>query len=158
MNIALYGITAIALGISLYKSREKTLQALRKAWKSFENMLPQLLSILVIIGVLLALLTPAQISALIGAESGWIGTGIALALGAVTLIPAFVAFPLAAALLHNGAGIMQIAGFVSALMMVGIITLPLEFRYFGKKAALTRNAAALAFSVLVAFVMGVVLR
>jgi hypothetical protein len=46
---------------------------------------------------------------------------IAGLVGSITLIPAFVAFPLAAALLHNGAGIMQIAVFVSTLMMVGWI-------------------------------------
>ena len=83
---------------------------------------------------------------------------MASALGSITLIPGFVAFPLAAALMDNGAGIMQIAAFISTLMMVGIVTLPLEISYFGKKTALLRNGLALAFSFFVALVMGVILK
>lgn len=56
---------------------------------------------------------------------------IAGLVGSITLIPGFVAFPLAAALLDNVAGYMQIAVFISTLMMVGIVTIPLEIRSFG---------------------------
>ena len=71
MTIALYVIAFSALTVSFFKSREKTLLALKKAWKSFENILPQFLSILIIIGMMLAILTPEQISKLLGSESGW---------------------------------------------------------------------------------------
>ncbi|MDD3168034.1 MAG: permease [Eubacteriales bacterium] len=157
MTVTFYALAMLGLAFSFWKSREKTKLALKKAWKSFENILPQLLAILVIIGVMLAILTPEQISAVLGKESGWFGVLIAAAIGSVTLIPGFVAFPLAAALLHNGAGYMQIAAFVSTLMMVGIVTIPLEKQFFGKKAAIARNSAAFVFSLIVALVMGVVL-
>ena len=157
MTIALYVIAMIALAISFFKSREKTFLALKKAWKSFENILPQFLAILIMIGIMLAILTPEQISKLLGSESGWYGVLIAAAIGSITLIPGFVAFPLAAALLKSGAGYMQIASFISTLMMVGVVTMPVEIRYFGKKATLVRNAAAFGFSLIVAFAMGVVL-
>lgn len=143
--------------MSFFKSREKTLLALKKAWRSFENILPQFLSILLIVGFMLTVLTPEQISSLIGDKTGWIGVMIAAVIGSVTLIPGFVAFPLAATLLHSGAGVMQVAVFISTLMMVGIVTLPLEISFFGKKAALIRNGMALLFSLSVAFVMGVLM-
>ncbi|NCB01911.1 MAG: permease, partial [Spirochaetia bacterium] len=76
--------------------------------------------------------------------------------GAITLIPGFVAFPTAAMLLEGGAGYMQIAAFVSTLMMVGIVTLPVEIKYFGKRLAIYRNILAFAFSFLVAYVIGYV--
>jgi uncharacterized membrane protein YraQ (UPF0718 family) len=155
MVTALYIIAIVALFASFFKSKEKTMLSLKKAWKSFENILPQFLSIIVIIGVMLAILTPEQISHLVGSGSGWLGVVIAAIIGSVTLIPGFVAFPLAAALLQNGAGYMQIAAFVSTLMMVGIVTLPVEMKYFGKKATITRNVSAFVFSLVVAFVMGV---
>jgi uncharacterized membrane protein YraQ (UPF0718 family) len=79
-------------------------------------------------------------------------------LGSITLIPGFIAFPLAAALLKSGAGYMQIAAFVSTLMMVGVVTLPMEIKFFGKKAAYLRNGLAFVFSLIVALVMGVVLK
>ena len=157
MTITFYVLALSGLAISFFKSREKTKMALKKAWKSFENILPQLLAILIIIGVMLSVLTPEQISGVLGSESGWIGVLIAAAIGSITLIPAFVAFPLAAALLHNGAGYMQIAAFVSTLMMVGVVTIPIEKQYFGMKATIARNALAFVFSLAVAVVMGAVL-
>ncbi len=158
MTYAFYSLAVIGLIASLIKSKEKTMMALKKAWKSFENILPQLLSILIIIGVMLAVLTPDQISMFLGKQSGWWGVMTAAFIGAVTLIPGFVAFPLAAALLHSGAGYMQIAAFVSALMMVGIITIPVEVSYFCKKTTIIRNFFAFVFSLIVAAVMGVVLK
>jgi len=156
-TIILYVLAAGLLTISFLKDRKKTKIALKKAWKSFENILPQLLSILIIIGIMLALLTPETISKLIGQQSGWFGMLIAGVVGSVTLIPGFVAFPLAAALLNGGAGFMQIAVFISTLMMVGIVTITLEIKYFGKKAAIVRNGLAFVFSFAVAIVIGVVL-
>jgi len=94
---------------------------------------------------------------MIGSESGWFGVIIASVIGAITLIPGFIAFPLAAALLKSGAGYMQIAAFISTLMMVGVVTMPVEMKFFGKKATLIRNAEAFVFSYIVAFVMGVFL-
>ena len=157
MTAALYVIAILALSVSLLKSKEKTILALKKAWKSLENILPQFLSILIIIGILLTVLSPEQISKLLGKESGWYGVLIAAVIGSVTLVPGFIAFPLAAALLKSGAGYMQIAAFISALMMVGIVTIPVEVEYFGKKAAAVRNIAAFVFSLIVALVMGVVM-
>jgi uncharacterized membrane protein YraQ (UPF0718 family) len=157
-TIILYILTVILLWFSFMRDRKKTKMALKKAWKSFENILPQFLSILIIIGIMLAILSPDTISKIIGGESGFIGMIAAGIVGSITLIPGFVAFPLAAALLKSGAGFMQIAVFISTLMMVGIVTLPLEMKYFGKKATLLRNGMAFVFSFVVAVVIGAVLR
>jgi len=153
----LYVLAGTGLVISFYKDRNKTKMALKKAWKSFENILPQFLSILIIIGLVLAILSPDMITNILGTRSGIWGVLGAAIIGSVTLIPGFVAFPLAAALLKNGAGYMQIAAFVSTLMMVGIVTLPLEIKTFGKRATIIRNISAFLFSLIVAFVIGVLL-
>lgn len=153
----LYGLAGAGLIISFYKDSGKTKLALKKAWKAFENILPQLLSILIIIGLALAILSPQTISMLIGTKSGAWGVFAAALIGSVTLIPGFVAFPLAAALLNSGAGYMQIAAFVSTLMMVGIVTLPMEMKTMGKQATIIRNVAAFVFSLIAAVIIGVVL-
>ena len=157
-TVLIYIVAFGFLILSFIKDKKKTLLALKKAWKSFENILPQFLSILVIIGIMLAVLSPEVISGLIGEKSGWLGMLVASLIGSVTLIPGFVAFPLASALLKSGAGFMQIAVFISTLMMVGIVTIPLEIKFFGKKAALLRNSLAFVFSFIVAIAIGVVLR
>ena len=153
----IYGLAVIGLSVSFFKDKQKTRMALTKAWKSFENILPQFLAILVIIGIIFAILSPSTIQVLLGSNSGFLGVIGASLIGAITLIPGFVAFPLAAALLNSGAGYMQITAFVASLMMVGIVTLPLEIQTFGKKAAVIRNVSAYAFSLIAALIIGVIL-
>ena len=97
------------------------------------------------------------ISKLLGKESGMVGMAIAAVIGSITLIPGFIAFPLAASLLAAGAGYGQIAMFLTTLMMVGIVTLPLEVTYFGKRLAVMRNALGLAYAVLASFLLGYIL-
>ncbi len=152
----LYGLTAILMIISYFKDRQKTKKALKKAWKSFENILPDFLGVIMLVGILLAILNPQVISKIIGTNSGWYGTLISGVVGAITLIPGFVAFPTAAMLLKNGAGYMQIGAFISTLMMVGVVTMPVEIRYFGKKLTLLRNLLAFLFSFIVALIIGMV--
>jgi uncharacterized membrane protein YraQ (UPF0718 family) len=155
-NWALYLICFIVLILSWVKDRKKTKQALFKAWKSFENILPQFLGVLVLVGILLSFFDANTISRILGDRSGWWGVVIAGVVGAITLIPAFVAFPTAALLLKNGAGLMQMGAFISTLMMVGVVTLPVEIKYFGKKIPIYRNLLAFLFSFIVAWVIGVV--
>lgn len=153
-NYILYAITILLLGISYYKSKKKTKMALKKAWKAFENILPEFLGVIMLVGVLLAILNPQVISKIIGDNSGMLGVVIAAIVGAITLIPGFVAFPTAAMLLQNGAGYMQIGAFLSTLMMVGIVTMPVEIKYFGKKLTILRNLFAFIFSFIVAYIIG----
>ncbi|MDC7247661.1 MAG: permease [Sphaerochaetaceae bacterium] len=154
MDIVLYGATAILLGISFMKDKSKTRKALHKAWKSFENILPQFLVVLIFVAVLLTVMDSEMIMKIIGSDSGWVGVLSAAIVGAVTLIPGFVAFPTAAMLLEGGAGYMQIAAFISSLMLVGIVTLPVEMSYFGRRLTIYRNILAFVFSFLVAFIIG----
>ncbi len=153
-NVIFYSLALGLTLVSFIKDRDKTKRSFKKAWKSFENILPQMLGMIASIGVILALLSPEIISNIIGNSSGWLGVVLGAVMGSVTLIPAFVAFPMAAILLRNGAGYMQLAAFVSTLTMVGVLTIPLEIKYFGKRFTLLRNGLAFAFSFLMAFVIG----
>ncbi|EDK33756.1 hypothetical protein [Clostridium kluyveri] len=67
---------------------------LKKAWKSFENILPQFLGVIILVGILLSILDTQFISKIIVGESGWFGVIISAVIGSITLIPGFVAFPL----------------------------------------------------------------
>ncbi|MEA4816165.1 MAG: permease [Lachnospiraceae bacterium] len=151
-----YGLAIIFLIISFVKDKKKTKTALKKAWKSFENILPQFLAVILIVSVLLAVVDADFISKVIGKDSGWAGVLLSAVLGAITLIPAFVAFPTAAMVLEAGAGYMQIGAFVSTLTMVGIVTMPVEIKIFGKKLTVLRNLFAFVFSFFVAYVISVV--
>ena len=125
--------------------------------KLLDNILPQFLSIILVIGITLAMLSPQEINNLIGRQSGWIGMLIAAIIGSVTLIPGFVAFPLTAALYKNGGGLIQLAVFICTLMAVGVVTLPAEIKYFGLKVSIFRNSLAFIYSFIAAILMGVLL-
>lgn len=155
-GLVFYSIAGICLILSLIYSRDKTKDGLVKAWRTFENIMPQLLVVLLIVGLLLAVLNAGVISKIIGPDSGIAGVLLAAVVGSITLMPPVVAFPAAAMLLKAGAGYMQIAVFVSTLMMVGIVTLPLEIKYFGVKVAVGRNLLAFIFSFIVAAFIGLV--
>lgn len=151
-------VVALILLISYAKDKKKTKTALKKAWKSFDNILPQFLGVIMLVGILLSVFNTELISKIIGNESGWIGVIFSAVVGAVTLIPGFVAFPTAAMLLTSGAGYMQIGAFVSALMMVGVVTAPVEMKYFGKRLTIMRNVLSFLFSFVVAYIIGKVAR
>lgn len=146
----LYIITGVLLLLSFAYDRKKTIKSLKKAYKSLMNILPKLIGIVVMIGIMLAIFDEEVISSIIGAESGFIGVVTAAIIGSITLIPGFIAFPTAKLLLENGAGVMQIAAFISSLMMVGVMTIPMEIEYFGKKVTFLRNIMTFIFSFLVA--------
>jgi uncharacterized membrane protein YraQ (UPF0718 family) len=153
----LWIMTGVALVASLAASRRRTWLALKRAATMIWGVLPLLLGVLAVVSLLLAAVPPSAISKLLGGD-GITGFIIALVVGSIALIPGFVAFPLAAVLRDNGASIPVLAAFVTSLLMVGVVTLPLEIRFFGRRIALLRNALALAGSVIVALGMTLILR
>lgn len=156
-NLVLYLLAAGALLYSFRRDRQKTKKALKMAGNSFLNMLPAMLGIIGLIGVILALVPQEVIADLFGSNSPFGILLISLA-GAVTLIPAFIAFPLAASLLQAGAGLTAVAIFITTLLMVGVITAPLEMTFFGKKFTLWRNALGFALALVIGALMGVILQ
>jgi uncharacterized membrane protein YraQ (UPF0718 family) len=107
--------------------------------------------------VLLALTPESVIIRLLGRGSGAAGIATAAIIGSVALVPGFIAFPLAAVLHRSGVSLDVIAVFITTLMMVGIITLPVERKYFGWKIALYRNGLSLAGALVVGLLMGLFL-
>lgn len=152
----LYGITGLLLILSLIKSKEKTKQGLIKGSKSFLKLMPVLLPLFLFIGILLAIVTPEFIASILGPESGIIGYILALVIGSITFMPPFVAYPLGLELLNNGAAYPQVAGFLVALMSVGLVYFSAETRLFSKKSAIIRNLVSFVGAIIVILVVLVV--
>lgn len=156
-TLIFYLAAGAGLILSFLSDRQKTVLALKKAWKAFTGIFPEFLMIVVATGLILAYMTPSLVASIVGTESGAVGVLLASVAGSVTLMPGFVAFPMASLLLSKGAGIVQIGAFVSALMMVGVVTFSLERKTFGTRVALMRNGLAWLFSLAVAAILGLVL-
>ncbi len=150
-SLILYFVTFLLITISYKKDKEKTKKALLKGWKSIEGILPQFLGIILIVGITLAILRAEIISNIVGNNSGVIGVFLSAIIGSIAMMPTFVAFSTGDMLLKNGAGIAQVAALISTLTLIGIITIPLEAKYIGKRATIYRNIVAFVFSIIVAF-------
>ena len=153
----IYILCIILLVISFIKDKEKTKLALKNGFKSFENIMPQFLFIIIIVSIVLSIVNPATISNLIGPESKLFGITLSSIVGSITMMPTFVAFSIGDSLLKSGAGYAQVSALISTLTMVGVLTFSLEANYIGKKAAFYRNFIAFLFSFIVAFFVGGVL-
>ncbi len=149
MNLALWIISATLALLSLMKSREKTLKALRLTACKFIGILPLFLVVMAGFAVLVNLLPADVMHEYLGQESGFHGVLLSLSLGSVSVMPGFVAYPLAAALKIQDIPYYIIAGFVVALMNVGLVSFAFEKKYLGWKVALVRNLIGLVVSIVV---------
>jgi len=129
----LYILTVVLLILSLSKDKKKTKMALKKATKAFENILPQFLAILIIIGLMLSVLSPKVISSLMGQQSGWIGVVASGVIGSITLMIAFVTFPVAQILLKKGSKFSNVLIFIGAWSTTKIPLLLFEGSALGWK-------------------------
>lgn len=156
-SIILYSIAIVLLAVSFFKDKKKTIKSLKVGWNSFKKLLPSAITIMIFVGITLAVVNKDVISKIIGSESGVFGSVLALIVGSLVLIPSFIAFPLGGALLHAGAGYAQVAALVSTIMAVGIITLPMEIKYFNKSMAVRRVIYSFAVCVIFTVVIGLVM-
>lgn len=143
--------------ISLGKDREKTVRALKVAWRVFLRILPLTLFIVVLVGLIMGFISRQTISSLLGEQSSLGGVLLAAFSGSILHIPSLIAFPLSASLLDNGAAVTSVATFITTLTMIGVVTLPLEIKELGRNFALLRNGLSFVVAVIIGLLMGVVL-
>jgi len=151
----LYIITTILFLLSLIASREKTFKALQVAWQKFMKLLIPFLSMLIMVSVLLYFVPNELILEWLGQSSGYKGLLIGALLGSISLMPGFIAYPIAGVLIKQGVAYMSIAAFATTLMMVGLLTYPLEKAYLGTKATIIRNISAFLISIIVSIGIGI---
>lgn len=120
----------------------------------FLKLLPALLFVLFLVSIFIYLVPEKVIVEYLGARSGALGIVTAALIGSVSLIPGFVAFPLAGIMVSQGVSYTVVAVFITSLMMVGALTLPLEIKYFGKKAAIMRNILSFFGAIVIGLLIG----
>ncbi|NLK21323.1 MAG: permease [Epulopiscium sp.] len=153
----LWVIAIIAFITSLIKNKKKTIDAMKMSSGMMKNMAGQIIGILFLIGLVLTFIPPETISSMLGGGNVLFSTVIAALVGSITLIPAFVAFPLVGSFVNVGASIVPAVAFLTTLTMVGIVTFPLESKEFGVKFTLARNILSFVFAMGIALVMGVIM-
>lgn len=155
-TLSLWVITIIWFVASIIKDKSKTINSIKMSSGLMRNMIGEIFAILFLIGLILTFIPPEMIKQYLGGSNILTSTVISAFIGSITLIPAFVAFPLVGSLLDAGANIIPIVAFLTTLTMVGFVTFPLEKREFGLKFALTRNILSFSFAIVIALLMGVI--
>jgi uncharacterized membrane protein YraQ (UPF0718 family) len=156
-TIIFWVIAIVLTVVSLVKNKQKTFAAMKKSKGMMGNMLSDIIAIIFLIGLVLTFIPPETIKSVLGSANTMISTVISALVGSITLIPAFVAFPLVGSLVDAGASIIPAVAFLTTLTMVGVVTFPLEKKEFGTKFALIRNALSFGFAIVIALTMGVFL-
>ena len=154
-TLAVWVVTLVFLGFSFVKDKVKTKQALKMAFGMGKGMLVSILSIIFAIGLILTIIPPAEIARFLGEQSVLLATIGGALLGTITLVPAFIAFPLVGTLVGAGVSVVPAVAFLTTLTMVGVVTFPLEKREFGTKFTAVRNGLSFLFAIVIALVMGV---
>lgn len=157
MNI-IYIVTAIAVLVSLIVSRDKTKKALIIGGKKLLKITGPFTSVIIGVSIILYLVPSEVLSTYLGGEESIISTLIASILGSVTVMPGPVVYPLCKILVDQGVAYNVIAAFSTTLMMVGLMTFPMEKAYFGTKFAIVRNlvgySISIAISIAFVFIQG----
>lgn len=156
-TLSLWIITGVAFIISIIKDKQKTLSSMKMAQGMMKNMIGEIIGILFLIGLILTFIPPETIKEIAGKSNTLISTIVSAVAGSITLIPAFVAFPLVGSLVNAGVSIVPAVAFLTTLTMVGMVTFPLEKEEFGTKFAVVRNSLSFIFAVIISLVMGVLM-
>ena len=150
-----YAITGLILLISFIINKQKTIKAIKISFIKFKKIFPTFITMLIFVSIILFLFPDEVISNYLGNSSKFISVLLASFIGSITLMPGFVAFPLSGILLTKGVPYMVLSAFTTTLMMVGIITFPLEKEYFGVKVTVIRNTISFFIALIVAVITGI---
>jgi len=155
ITLVFWVITVIWFIFSIIKDKPKTINAVKMSGGMIKGMAGEIIAILFLIGIILTFIPPETIKQFMGQSNAVISTVVCALVGSITLIPAFVAFPLAGSLVNSGASIIPVVAFITTLTMVGVVTFPLEKKEFGTKFTVVRNSLSFVFAILIALIMGV---
>lgn len=140
----LAGVAVVLAGAAYRQGGpEMALAGLMRGARTFVGVVPLLVAAFLVAGLIQALVTDELVTRWLGAGAGW--RGIALACIGGALIPGgpYVYYPIAAALLHAGAGLGVLVAFITAKNLWSVTRLPLEFALLGPQLTLVRFAVTL---------------
>jgi uncharacterized membrane protein YraQ (UPF0718 family) len=151
----LYVLTIFLLVVSSIVNSRRTLDGIRIGMERFLSVVPAFLAMLALVSLVLYAVPPELLSRYLAGEDIWAGMLIAAALGSVSHIPGFIAFPLCGLLRQQGVPYGVLASFSTTLMMVGVATFPIERAYLGAWVAVLRNLLGGLTALTVAIAIGI---
>ncbi|BBE31207.1 hypothetical protein OSSY52_13480 [Tepiditoga spiralis] len=152
------GLIFFALVLILYliffkKDPIKIKKAAKKGSKNLIQNSIRIFSVFLILGILQSFLSKESVGNFLLNFSNIKGIFSGIITGALMMGPPATGYPIGQYLLENNATISLVSAFLLSWVMLGIISLSLEFKYLGKKFTLLRNFFALIAIFFIALVM-----
>jgi len=157
------GIIFLALVLVLYAvyfargDKKKAKDASKKSIKVFVQNSLRIYAIFVIIAILQKFISPQAMSSFLLKFSGLKGIIIGALTGSIMMGPAATSYPLGQYLLNNSASYAVVAAFLFTWVGIGVISIPYEFKFLGKKFTLLRNGFTFVAAILIALIVGALL-
>jgi uncharacterized membrane protein YraQ (UPF0718 family) len=137
------------------KAKLKT--AAKKSVRMFLQNSVRLYSVFVIIALLEQFLSPQGVSQFLLKFKGILGVIVGELTGAVMMGPAASSYPIGQYLFAHSASVSLVASFLFTWVGIGVIALPMEFKFLGKKFTVLRNSFTFIAGIFLALIMGVLL-
>jgi uncharacterized membrane protein YraQ (UPF0718 family) len=132
-------VALILAGIAWYRGGwSLTWEGIERGGLIMLKELPLLVAAFLIAGLVQTLVSREMVVRWFGAGSGWRGILMACLGGALIPGGPYVYYPIAAALLHSGAGLGVLISFVTAKNLWSVSRLPMEFALLGSYLTLVR--------------------
>lgn len=154
--IIVYCITGLALIGSFLTNRRKTKAAVIIAAERFGHIIPAIFVMLALVSCMPVKVMIATFFNGIDHVSSIVGITAAALTGSVMMLPGFIVFPLCGAFAQEGVPYFILSAMTTTMMMVGVVTFPVEKSYLGVKLALVRNLLGFVIAIVVATVTGIV--
>ena len=153
------GIVFLVIVIILYVfyflrgDKTKLKNATKKSFKIFIQNTIRLFAIFVIIEILDKFLSPQAVSQFLLKFTGFLGIVIGALTGAIMMAPAATSYPIAKYLFAHNATIGLVSAFLFTWVGIGVVAIPLEFKFLGKKFMLLRNLFTFISAIFIALIM-----
>lgn len=157
-GLALIFIVIFILIYLLNKREFKKLKkSINKGFKQFIKNSIRLFAVFLIIGMLQNFLSKENVANFLLKFTGFKGIIFGELTGAVMMGPVASGYPIAKYLLENGASIMLVSSFLLSWVLIGFVSISIEFKEFGKRFALSRNILTLIFIIIISILMGLLI-
>jgi uncharacterized membrane protein YraQ (UPF0718 family) len=144
-TVIMAALAVILVFIGYYKGQGQQVTGLKSSFGMAVQILPLLIFALIVAGMTEVLLPREMIARWVGAESGIKGILIGTVAGALAPGGPYVSLPVAAGLLHSGAGVGTMVAFLTGWSLWAVSRLPMEIGILGWKFTLIRLASTFFF-------------
>ena len=154
--ISIIILTVILTIVSFVFDKKKTQKGIKKGVMMFLKILPTLISVIILVSVALYFVSEEMLIKYLGKDAGAGAYISAAIIGSISIIPGFISYPLAGILLKTGVSFSVLSVFITTLKMVGILTIPIEAKFFGYKTAIIRNSLSFVGAIIVGGTMAII--